>query len=234
MISILVPAYNEAKSIRRTLVEICRTFDGYDHEVVVLEDGSTNGTKNILLGLHDELPIRLLMNDRRKGFRTAMQDGIRAANGSTIFTLDGDGQFDPREFSRAYPMLPQYDMVIGRRTRRPEPVHRILIARFFNIILRLLFQIPVSDADCTFRVFKREVATSVLRQKFRLPYSFNAEFTIRAFSCGYRLSEIPISHRPREGESQIYSPKKLPLVLAREIIGLIRLRLDPSLKAFHS
>lgn len=225
-LSILLPVHNGADAIGQVLTECYNSVAlPTGAEMLVCEDGSTDGTGRVLGTLSKTLPIRYITDSRRKGYAAAVRDGLRYVNQDVVFFSDSDGQYAPREFWRLYPHIEGHDMVVGRKVRRSESYHRVLLSRGFHALARILFETPLSDIDCGFRLMRRELIEAVLPRVRSLPYSFWAEFTILALKMGYRIKEVPITHRPRlEGITTIYTPERLPHIIWRQLLGLRELR----------
>jgi glycosyltransferase involved in cell wall biosynthesis len=224
--SIIVPAHNEGAtiaSVLRTYTEEVAAKLGT--EILVCEDGSTDNTRDVLETLSGELPLRVVTHEARLGYAGGVKRGLSLADGDVLFFSDSDGQYDPRDFWRLYGAIGSWDMVIGQKTKREEPLHRIALSKGFHLLVKLLFDIPLKDIDCGFRLIRREVVRTVLDGVHDLPYSFWGEFTILASLRGFRVLEIPVSHRSRlHGNTTIYEPRRLPQILVEQLVGLLRLR----------
>lgn len=224
-LDIVIPVHNESETIEQTLrelhVEIAQKIPS---RIVVAEDGSTDGTKDILRRLSSDLPLELILSDKRKGYMNGVKDGLKQTSCERVFFIDSDGQYTPSDFWKLYAVVDKFDMVIGRKVRRKDSFHRIVISYVFNQMIRLLFHVPIHDADTGFRLIRKDVIKSVLEDTVILPYSFWAEFTTRASRKGYRIAEVPINHRNRlAGGTRLYSMRNLPRIILMQFIGLSRL-----------
>lgn len=227
-ISVVLPAYNEAEIIsdvvRAYYDEICRKLPTV---LVVAEDGSTDGTKEVLTSLKREFPLVLLSDHNRKGYARGVGDALRSCGGDWVFFSDSDGQYFPSDFWRLWENRDDFDMIIGRKMRRSEGLHRTVLAGGFHKLVNGLFGLDLHDADCGFRLIRREVIRAVLDEVRFLKYSFWAEFTIRACLKGFRVCEVPISHGSRaHGDTHIYKPSKIPVIVLKQLSGLARLYTD--------
>ena len=118
-------------------------------------------------------------------------------------------------------------MVVGRKIHRDEGFHRILLSKCFHILFNGLFGLKLHDADCGFRLIRKEVITSIVDQAKILKYSFWAEFTIRSCLAGFRVREVAINHANRtNGSTRIYKPSKIPLIVLKQLKGLANLYAD--------
>ena len=228
IVSVLLPVHNEAEVILDILKtyynEICRKVSA---TLVVAEDGSTDGTKEILASLESELPIVLLSNPNRKGYGNAAADALKSCRSDWVFFSDSDGQYSPADFWKLWNLRNDSDMVIGCKVRRSERVHRIVLAGGFHKILNGMFGLNLHDADCGFRLIRKEVIRSVIDKVKFLDYSFWAEFTIRACLKGFRIREVPINHSNRtHGDTHIYKLSKIAVIILKQLRGLVRLYKD--------
>jgi glycosyltransferase involved in cell wall biosynthesis len=227
-ISVLLPVYNEAGIISNILTayynEICRKVSGV---LVVAEDGSTDGTKEVLASLQSELPIVLHSGPRRKGYAKAAIDALKSCNGDWVFFSDSDGQYSPADFWKLWKKRDHFDMIIGRKVHRSEGAHRIVLSKGFHKLVNGTFGLNLHDADCGFRLIRKEVIRSVINKVRFLDYSFWAEFTVRASLEGFRICEEPINHASRtRGGTQIYKPSKIALIVLKQLEGLAHLYVD--------
>src|SRR3989344_37832 len=131
-LSIIVPVYNEVKVIGRTLdniyTKIIASFPGKT-EVVVAEDGSTDGTKEILAQMQKEKKFRLVSGVERKGYNRALKDALGLAQGKYIFLSDSGGGHEMSDFFKLYEHAQNYSIVSGYKKKRHDPFHRILLSR---------------------------------------------------------------------------------------------------------
>jgi glycosyltransferase involved in cell wall biosynthesis len=225
-ISILLPAYNEAQTIESVVRDFHRNVATPLHSpIIVCEDGSTDGTKDVLARLAQELPVEVVSDAQRMGYAGGVKRGLLLTGGNAIFFSDSDGQYDPQDFWKLLNDLPEADMVIGCKVKREEPFHRILLARGFHVLARTLLGVRLRDMDCGFRIIRRSYVNAVVDSVMSLPYSFWAEFTMLGALRGFRIKEVPISHRGRlAGGTSIYQLNRLPRIIWAQFFGLLRLR----------
>jgi glycosyltransferase involved in cell wall biosynthesis len=227
-LTIVMPVYNEAAGIGRVVSTFYEEIvQKTGAEFTIGEDGSTDGTKEILQRISSNLPIVLYLGSERKGYARAAKDILRKANSPFVFFSDSDGQYAPADFWSLWDERQAADLIIGRKVSRADGMHRIILSKAFHAISRALFGVKLHDMDCGFRLVRRSLLLSILDAVDVLEYSFWAEFTIRANAVGARILEAPIRQLPRtEGESRIYTWKKLPLIVTRQLIGLLQLKLE--------
>jgi glycosyltransferase involved in cell wall biosynthesis len=228
LVSVVLPAYNEAETIRNVVhdyFEEIRTK--LPSKLIVAEDGSVDGTKEILASLASELPISVLSTRNRKGYAKGVSDALKCCTEDWVFFSDSDGQYFPSDFWGLWENRHSFDMIIGRKFHRSEGVHRTILSKGFHGLFNSMFGLRLHDADCGFRLIRRDVIQSVVDEVKFLKYSFWAEFTIRACLRGYRVCEVPINHASRaNGGTRIYAPSKIPLIILKQIMNLARLYVD--------
>jgi len=227
-LTLIMPVYNEAESIEGTIRECHKIISQkMPCKILICEDGSTDATKDILLKLQKELGIILIMSEQRKGYTKAAKDALSHAETPLVFFMDSDRQYDPNELWRGLKFFPECDLLIGKRRKINEKIHRILLTHGFNFILRLMFRIPVHDADCGFMIIKKEVIDAVNSKVDLLPFSYKSELVIRAHHQGFKIKEIELEHFKREhGGTRIFSVSKLPKIIFSQLKGVMRLKLE--------
>jgi len=228
MLSVILPVHNEAEIIsdiiRLYYDEICSRLPA---RLVVAEDGSIDGTREVLFALKREVPMVLLSDHNRKGYAKGVADALRICNSDWVFFSDSDGQYHASDFWRLWENRNGYDMVIGCKVCRNEGLHRVVLAKGFHALVNGLFGLNLHDADCGFRLIRREVIQSVLDEVRFLKYSFWAEFTIRSCLKGFQVCEVPIRHNARlHGDTHIYKPSKIPLIVLKQLKDLAHLYAD--------
>ena len=157
-LSVVLPAYNEEgnveNAIRRALAAARPLVPSV--EVVMVDDGSRDGTAAILARLAAELgpEVRVVTHPVNQGYGTALRNGFAASRGELVFYTDSDNQFDLRQLDRVLPLMDAFDAVLGFRENRREGPHRKLVSGFFNFLTRSAFGISVRDLNCSFKIFR--------------------------------------------------------------------------------
>jgi glycosyltransferase involved in cell wall biosynthesis len=228
ILSVVMPAYNEADTIKDIVTEYFEEIiSKLPSRLIVAEDGSSDKTPQILASLANKIPITLFSERRRKGYAKGVNDALEKCEADWIFFSDSDGQYFPSDFWRLWENRDGYDMIIGHKVRRNEGIHRIILSRGFHLIVNKLFGLRLSDGDCGFRLIRKEVIQSVGREARFLKYSFWTEFTIRACLKGFKVHEVPINHANRtNGGTRIYAPSKIPLIILKQLKDLIKVYID--------
>jgi len=224
-IQIVMPVHNEADCVESVIMEIWREIaPRLDVEFIVCEDGSTDGTKEILRDLSHKLPMRLILAEERKGYSRAVIDGLKASRAAFVLCLESDGQYTPRDFWEFYENKDDYDISIGWRKPRMDTLARKLMSGCFGCVYRVLFHTPLHDPSCAFMLVKRRVIDDLIGEMGLLMEGFQREFIARAHNRGLRIREIPVHHRARRsGGTKAFPLARIPRVGASNLAGLLRL-----------
>lgn len=215
-ISLILVVHQEAETIERVIKDFYEKVISKipNSQFIICEDGSTDGTKEILTRLKNSYHLTLDMHQKKRGYTRAMRDGFRLVRNPIIFFSDSDGQHEPNDFWRMYPLLERSDMVIGWKKKRRDAQYRLLMTYFFNKLIGFYFKVKLHDIDCGFRLMKKEVMDFILAQQWRLRDCVNAELTVKVQSAGFKVIELPITHFRREtGDSRGLPLKKLPKII---------------------
>jgi glycosyltransferase involved in cell wall biosynthesis len=232
-VSVVFPVYNEATVIERTVKDYFAELEGrVPFEMIVAEDGSTDGTQEVLHELASTLAIRVSTHEERKGYLNAIKGALALAERDWIFLVDSDYQFAAIDFWRLVPKMSTHDIILGKKSPRMDPTYRILLSRGLNLLLRILFRVPYTDMDTGFRLMRREAVARLAPEVHHFAF-FTAEFVVRCHKAGYRVAEVPVPHYSRkEGTTRIFYVSKLPLIVLRQLRGIWRLRRE--LREKHS
>jgi glycosyltransferase involved in cell wall biosynthesis len=200
-LSIVVPARNEATTLPQLWRETTDALanSGLRWEMLVVDDGSTDETGDVLRALHAAHDGFGSISLRRQcGKAAALAMGFRAARGRLVVTLDGDLQDDPRDIPRFVEALGNTDMVNGWKVDRQDAPSRVLASRLFNLASRTLFGLKLHDMNCGLKGFRREVIAEL-----PLYGELHRFLPLMAFGRGFSVTEIPTNHRRRpEGKSR--------------------------------
>ncbi len=199
-LSIVLPAYNEDAVIGVTLKHVLNSLRGLvqDFEIIVVDDGSTDRTGEIISAMMEVEPrVMVITHARNQGYGSALADGFAAATKELTFFMDSDGQFDIHDLGRLLLFIDEYDAVIGYRLDRQDTWVRKLNAWGWHILIRNVLGIHARDIDCAFKL---------LHTRFLHQYPpetrgamVNTEMLYRLKRAGYIYREVGVCHLPRQG-----------------------------------
>lgn len=207
MLSIVIPVLNEQDS----LLELHRQIDAacssnaIDAEVVFVDDGSTDGSWKVISEIARTDPRVSGIRFRRNfGKAAALTAGLRSIRGDLVLTMDADLQDDPAEIPRLLSKLNEgYDVVNGWKQRRLDPWHKVYPSKVFNGLVGALTGLKLHDHNCGLKLFRSEVA-----QEIRLYGEMHRFIPVLANARGFRVTELPVNHRPREHGQSKYGIKR--------------------------
>jgi glycosyltransferase involved in cell wall biosynthesis len=201
--SIVIPAYNESGRIPATLDSVvsCIRSGGWSAEVVVVNDGSTDNTAQVVRDFARQAPeVRLLENPGNHGKGYSVRSGILNALGDVVMFTDADLSAPMEEAERLFAAVAAgADIAIGsrwlesgRQTHR-QPLYRQFFGRCFNIVCRMVMNLPFADTQCGFKAFTRDAAQTVFQLQTIERWGFDPEILFIAIKRGYRIVEVPVS-----------------------------------------
>jgi glycosyltransferase involved in cell wall biosynthesis len=195
-ISVVVPLLNEAESLPKLFEEIRSACEALSEpwEALFVDDGSTDGTWEALEALVTAHPEVVAVRLRRNfGKAAALAAGFERARAPVVVTLDGDGQDDPAEIPALLAELDRgYDLVSGWKRERRDPVARRVASRVFNFVTSRLTGVRLHDLNCGLKAYRAECARSLA-----LHGELHRFTPVLAVQHGWRVSEVPVTHRPR-------------------------------------
>ena len=189
-VSIVVPVFNEEENISILQSELRAALGGVDHEIIFVDDGSTDRSAEKI----ERAPnVRVLRFEKNTGQSAALYAGIKAARGQTIVMIDSDLQNDPADIPRLLTEISRgADLVCGYRAKRKDTFTKRLTSRIANFVRSRFTKDYVRDTGCTLKAMKRECVNALV--PFKGMHRFIPAL-IRG--AGYQLVEIPVNHRPR-------------------------------------
>lgn len=199
MLSVIIPVYNEAK----TVLEILRRVQAtpYEKEILIVDDGSTDGTRDKLKEIH-AANVKVIFHDQNKGKGAAIQTGWGHATGEILLIQDADMEYDPSDYPQLLDPIQsgKADVVFGSRFLGGG-AHRVLYFwhslgnRFLTLVANMLNDLNMSDMETGYKVFTREVQQSIRIRSNR--FGFEPEFTAKVARKNFRIFEVPISYYGR-------------------------------------
>lgn len=202
-ISVVIPIYNEVENITalHSALNCALQSMGRPYELLLVDDGSTDGSREILRRLAADDPnLRVVLFRRNYGQTAAMAAGFDYARGSTLVTMDGDLQNDPADIRRVIDKLEQgYDIVCGwRRNRKDAYATRLLPSKLANLLIRRTTGVPIHDTGCSLKAYRSWVVRSL-----NLYSDMHRFIAALGAGLGARIAEVPVRHHPRlYGESK--------------------------------
>jgi len=221
-VSIVLPAFNEQSNVERAIAEATREGERLlaEHEILVVDDGSTDGTGALVEAAAARDPrVRLLRHEANRGYGEALRTGFLASRLDHVFFTDADLQFDIAELERFLPYVGTVGVVAGYRLNRSDHLSRRLMAYAWNVVVRILFYVPVRDIDCAFKLFDRQVLREVNLES--VGAMVNTELMVKLGRRGVSVVEVGVAHRPRTGGK---ARGANPRVVATALVELVRMR----------
>jgi glycosyltransferase involved in cell wall biosynthesis len=205
VLTVLMPAYNEADIIAANVTEwhaeVIAKLPG--SQLLVIDDCSTDGTAEVLDRLAHTLPgVAFLRREVNGGHGQALLFGFRHVDSEFVFQTDTDGQHPAADFWRLWELRQQYDFVFGVRERRQDGAFRQLVTNLMRILNWLLWQVWISDANCPFKLMRREALATVLRYIPEDAFIPMVMVSILARRLRFRVTEVSVQHLPRRGGTQ--------------------------------
>ncbi|MEX2115423.1 MAG: glycosyltransferase family 2 protein [Bacteroidota bacterium] len=221
-LSIFFPCYNDAGTIASLVLraESVGRAVAVDFEIIVIDDGSTDGSRDTLHRLMETVPaLRVVLHDRNLGYGGALRSGFDHATKEWVFYTDGDGQYDVGELSKLVACVADdVDWVNGFKIKRHDPLHRIVLGLMYQYLMKFLFMLKIKDVDCDFRLVRKSSMKNVV-----LTHSSGVicvEMVRKFQEAGLRCVEVGVNHYFRVyGKSQIFNMPRLFQV----VVNLIKL-----------
>lgn len=199
-LSVVIPVYNEFENIGEIIKRVQSTK--LAQEIIVVDDGSTDGTQDLLQKLDGKRKVQIILHDHNQGKGAAVLTGLKAATGEILLIQDADLEYDPRD----YPTLMQpikegvADVVYGSRflggPHRVTMFWHMVANRLLTFMTNILYNTILTDMETGYKVFRREVIDGMVIRAKR--FDFEPEFTAKVLKRHYRIYEVPISFNPRD------------------------------------
>ncbi|HEY9089297.1 MAG TPA: glycosyltransferase family 2 protein [Anaerolineaceae bacterium] len=199
-LTVIIPVYNE----RQTIQEIVRraSATGYPSEILIVDDGSTDGTRDILQAMDGQGNVRVLYHSKNMGKGAAVRTGIQNARGEVCLIQDADLEYDPRDYPALLKPLEEgiADIVYGSRflggARRPILFWNMVANKILTFTTNILYNNILSDMETGYKVFRREMILPI--PLHARGFEFEPEFTAKVLKRHIRIFEVPITFNPRE------------------------------------
>ena len=201
-ISVIIPAYNE----KSTIGEIIRRVKAVEvaDEILVVDDGSTDGTRELLQDIHEDGVVRVIFHERNRGKGSAVRTAIEHVQGDLVIIQDADLEYDPREYKALLKPIEEglAEVVYGSRflgaARRPAMFWHMVANKVLTFMTNIFYDTILTDMETGYKVFKLQVVQD-MKLKAR-GFDFEPEFTAKVLKKRVRIFEVPITFNPRDYE----------------------------------
>jgi glycosyltransferase involved in cell wall biosynthesis len=206
-LSVVVPVYNEEESISELLKELKENLEQYNYEILMVNDGSTDNTIEVL---KEHLPsfkgkLRIINLATNRGQTYALKAGFDHVKGDIVVSMDGDGQDDPSELPKLLAKLDEgFDVVCSWRKDRQDNLLKKLPSKFSNFLNRKLNEVPIHDSGCTYRVYR-----AITLKDLPIKGEMHRYIPALLASRGYRVTEVAVKHRERKAGKTKYGSGRL-------------------------
>lgn len=223
-LSVFFPLYNEEGNVEILVEKASKVLEGLrlkDYEILLINDGSSDNTGKVAdkLALANKR-IRVIHHQRNLGYGEALKSGFYNAKFDLIVYTDGDGQFDFSEVTKFLEKIEDYDLLIGYRIKRQDPIFRILFKKGWTLSLWTMYQLTLKDVDCGFKMIKRAALEKIPHLQSQRGAMINAEIAIKVKKYGFRVGQIGVNHYPRLSGKPTGASLK---VIVRSYVDLVRL-----------
>jgi glycosyltransferase involved in cell wall biosynthesis len=199
-LSVVIPVYNEVGNVKVIIQRV--QAQKLANEIIVVDDGSTDGTRDILKELDGRDNLRVILHERNQGKGAAVVTGMKAARGEVLLIQDADLEYDPRDYPKLLQPIEEEiaDVVYGSRflggARRVAMFWHMIANKLLTIMTNILYDTILTDMETGYKVFRREVIEGINIRSRR--FDFEPEFTAKVLKRHYRIFEVPITFNPRD------------------------------------
>ncbi len=198
-LSLVLPCFNEVQNIEKTIRDSQQWFAAaqIDGEIIVTDDGSSDGSLDLLRKLQSEIPkLKVVHHEKNQGYGAAVRSGCDQAEKNWIAFMDSDGQFHASDISRLFPLTAQADYVTGFREKRADTFQRKLNSRLYNLLVRTMLGVHPSDLNCGMKLFRRSIWKTI-RPVYATGALINGEMFFALKNARIVWDETAVPHYPR-------------------------------------
>jgi glycosyltransferase involved in cell wall biosynthesis len=210
-LSMFFPCYNESENVETMIEQAVQVGENYgvDYEVIVVDDGSTDDSAEKVRKHSKKNPrVRLVQHETNKGYGAALRTGLSNAKKDLVFLTDGDNQFQLSDIEKLFSKIDGCDVVTGFRIGRQDAPWRRLQGSLWTGLNKVLFQLPVRDVDCAFKLFRRKCLEGMKLESNQL--LIHGELLARLKKKGFDIEEIGVPHYPRKaGKASATHPMRI-------------------------
>ena len=218
-LTIVLPCFNEEDNVVEAVraAQLAGRRSALINEVIVVDDGSSDGTRERALALvADDPMVKLVMHPVNRGYGAAVRSGIAAAQQPWTLLTDADLQFDLTQIEDFLPFAGDHDLIVGKRVMRMDPPGRRAAAAVWNRLVRAVFALPVADVDCAFKLVRTDLLADVPLTSSGAMIS--TELLVRCLERGARVKQLPVRHRPRVAGEQSGTNPRVVVRAFRELL----------------
>src|SRR5512147_2399043 len=199
-LSVVIPVYNEVHNINEIIKRVQN--QKLANEIIVVDDGSADGTRDILKAMDGKDKVRVILHEKNKGKGAAVVTGMKAARGDILLIQDADLEYDPRDYLKIIQPIEEgiADVVYGSRflggPRRVAMFWHMVANKLLTVMTNILYNTILTDMETGYKVFRRDVIEGMNIKSKR--FDFEPEFTAKVLKRNYRIFEVPITFNPRD------------------------------------
>jgi len=223
-LSVFLPVYNEERDIAKTILSVRDTLSevATQWELIIVDDGSKDKTRDIIEGLTKNDPrIKIINHNSNRGYGASLRSGFYSAKYSWIAFMDSDGQFDFSEITNFIEKQNETgaDLVIGYYKERKVSFFKKITSKIWEFLVFILFGLKVKDIDCGFKLISKKVIEKIPQLESERGAFISSELLIKAKKAGFRIVEIPVAHYPA---TRVGTGRKLNVII-QSFVDLIKL-----------
>jgi glycosyltransferase involved in cell wall biosynthesis len=214
-VSVIINVYNEVGTIENEILnihsKILSKLPG--SELIIAEDGSADGTKEIIAKYVRDAGVIHSTGAQRKGYAQALRDTVKITKNPFIFFSDTGSKFDFDDFWKLYGIRDKYSLVIGVRSKRSDQLYRRFLTLAYNFILKIFFNVYLEDADSGFRIYSRDLIRKLVNEEWINTSLIGSELTLRTIFSGGNVGYVEVAYKQRSGISRGLPPQKILKVI---------------------